>query len=204
MLALQPELVRLDRLADDPEAVHAGVYGRNPRFTASGEWGRESVDAAAALLAQRATGLLAGEPLDDLADLRRFVAFSWPEPLELEGAEADGERTRLGLHNPGRASRYLSALEIEVDGVAVDPASVVLTNASPGETGEPIAAAELGSESGFYIRRGQTATLAIPAVAPGEHGIRIAVELAGVDRLVIDRELAVGSAHVPVPSSANR
>jgi hypothetical protein len=204
MLALAPELVRLDRLADDPEAAHAGVYGRNPRFTASGKWGRESVAAAAALLAQRATGLLDGEQVDDLADLRRFVAFSWPEPLELDGTASDGERTRLGLHNPGRASRYLSALDVEIDGVAVDPASVVLTNESPGETGAPIAAAQLGSESGFYIRRGQTATVAIPAVQPGEHGVRITVGLAGVDQLVVDRQLAVGSAHVPVPSSANR
>lgn len=204
MLALAPELVRLDRLADDPEAAHAGVYGRNPRFTASGEWGRESLDAAAALLARRATGLLDGEQLDDLADLRRFVAFSWPEPLELDGAESDGERTRLGLHNPGRASRYLSALDLEIDGVAVDAAGVVLTNESPGETGEPIAAVRLGSESGFYIRRGQTATIAIPAVQPGEHGVRITVGLAGVGQLVVDRQLAVGSANVPVPSSANR
>jgi creatinine amidohydrolase len=203
MLALQPELVRLDRLADDPEAAHAGVYGRNPRFTASREWGRESVDAAAALLAQRATGLLAGEPLDDLADLRRFVACSWPEPLELAGAEADGEQTRLGLHNPGRTSRYLSALQVEIDGVVVDPTQVVATNASPGETGEPIAAAQLGSESGFYIRRGQTATLAIPALEAGEHDVRLTVGLAGVDRLVVGRRLAVGSAPVPAHSSAN-
>ena len=203
MLALQPALVRLDRLADDPEAAHAGVYGRNPRFTASREWGRESVDAAAALLAQRASGLLAGEPLDDLADLRRFVACSWPEPLELAGAEADGEQTRLGLHNPGRASRYLSALEVEVDGVVVDPTRVVATNASPGETGEPIAAAELRNEAGFYVRRGQTATIAIPALDAGEHDVRLTVGLAGVDRLVVDRRLAVGSTPVPAHSSAN-
>jgi creatinine amidohydrolase len=203
MLALQPELVRLDRLADDPDAAHAGVYGRNPRFTASQEWGRASVDAAAALLAQRATGLLAGEPLAELADLRRFVECSWPEPLELAGAESDGELTRLALHNPGRASRYLSALEIAVDGRAVDPTEVVLTNASPGETGEPFAAAALGRESGFYVRRGQTATVAIPAVPAGEHDIRIAVGLAGVDRLVVGRRLAVGSAPVPASRSAN-
>jgi creatinine amidohydrolase len=202
MLALQPELVRLDRLADDPEAAHAGVYGRNPRFTASREWGRESVEAAAALLAQRATGLLAGDPLDDLADLRRFVACSWPEPLELAGAQADADHTRLHLHNPGRASRYISALELEIDGVAVDPAQVVLTNDSPGETGEPIAAAALGNESGFYVRRGQTATLAIPAIGPGAHDIRATVGLAGVDRLVVGRRLAVGSAPVPAHSSA--
>jgi creatinine amidohydrolase len=203
MLALAPELVRLDRLADDPEAAHAGVYGRNPRFTASSDWGRESVDAAAALLARRASGLLAGEPLDDLADLRRFVECSWPEPLELAGAQPDGERTRLHLYNPGRASRYLSALQVEIDGAAVDPTRVVLTNSSPGETGEPIAAAQLGKECGFYVRRGQTATLAIPALQSGEHDVRITVGLAGVDRLAVGRRLTVGSAPVPAHSSAN-
>jgi len=115
---------------------------------------------------------------------------------------SDGERTQLGLHNPGRASRYISTLELQVDGVAVDPALVVLTNDSPGETGEPIAAAALGSESGFYVRRGQTATLTGPAIAPGEHDVRLTVGLAGVDRLVVGRQLAAGSAPVPAHSSA--
>jgi hypothetical protein len=80
---------------------------------------------------------------------------------------------------------------------------VVLTNDSPGETGEPVAVAALGNESGFYVRRGQTATLATPAIGPGEHGVRITVGLAGVDRLVVGRRLAVGSAPVPAHSWAN-
>jgi creatinine amidohydrolase len=204
MLALHPELVHLDRLADDPGAAHAGVYGPNPRFTADGDWGRASIDAAAELLAARASGLLAGESLDDLADLRRFVACAWPEPLELTGGAptTTGGRTQLGLHNPGRASRYLSALEVAVGGVEIDPADVILTNASPGETGAPVTAAALGDESGFYVRRDQTATLSIPALTPGEHAVALSVGLAGVARLAIGRDVAVGSPDVPVSEPA--
>src|SRR5205807_3819244 len=58
MLALEPELVLLERLSDDPTAAHVGVYGRNPRFTASVELGRQQIEDAAALLAERARGLL--------------------------------------------------------------------------------------------------------------------------------------------------
>jgi creatinine amidohydrolase len=198
MLALHPELVHLDRLADDPEAAHVGVYGPNPRFTADGAWGRASIAAAAELLAARASGLLGGAPLDDLADLRRFVACAWPEPLELTAAAhstADG-RTRLGLHNPGRASRYLTSLALTVDGRATT--GVVLTNASPGETGAPVAAAALGDESGFYVRRGQTAILDVPALTPGDHRVALKLGLAGVAKLAIDRDVSVGSPDVPV------
>jgi creatinine amidohydrolase len=190
MLALEPDLVRLDRLADDPEAVHAGVYGRNPRFTASGEWGRSTIDAAATLLAQRATGLLAGETLDDLADLRRFVTCSWPEPLTITGAEArDG--TTVGLHNPGRASRYISALTVTVDDDPVDPAQVELVNLNPGETGIPVTASTLGPEAGFYVRREQTATLRLPELAAGEHRLRLEIGLGGVETLTFEQDVQV-------------
>jgi creatinine amidohydrolase len=189
MLALEPDLVHLERLADDPEAAHAGVYGRNPRFTASADWGRGSVTAAAERLAERATGLLTGRELDTFADLRRFVACSWPEPLELGGV-APGA-TELALHNPGRASRYVSALDVAIDGAPVDPARVVLVNASPGETGAPVTAASLGAEAGFYVRRGQTATIRLPALPDGVRRVRLDVGLAGVERAVVDAERAV-------------
>jgi hypothetical protein len=204
MLALRPELVHLDRLDDDADAAHAGVYGPNPRFTADVDWARASIDAAAARLAGRARDLLAGLPLDDLADLRGFVRNAWPEPLELTAAApvADDGRALLGLHNPGRASRYLSALTVSVDGVALEPGDVILTNASAGETGTPIAAAALGDESGFYVRRGQTATVAIRAPEPGDHDVALSLGLAGVASLAIDRVVAVGSSDLPVSEPA--
>lgn len=185
MLALQPELVHLERLADDPEAAHAGVYGRNPRFTASAEWGRASLDAAAALLAERVRGLLAGGAIDDLADLRRFVACSWPEPLVARMDRDGAPGTRVALHNPGRASRYLSALRVEVDGEVVDPETVVLVNPAPGETGRPVAAARLGPESGFYIRREQTARLELPVAVPAAAVVSLTIGLGGVAEQVL-------------------
>jgi creatinine amidohydrolase len=186
MLALEPELVQLERLTDDPEAEHAGVYGRNPRFTASGEWGRSAIDAAAELLAARASTLLAGGAIDGLADLRRFVACSWPEPLT---ARVEPGGARLALHNPGRASRYLSALAVDVGGERVDPARVVLVNAAPGETGIPVTASALGPESGFYIRRGQTARVELPGAVARGAAVRLTVGLGGVD----EQLLAVGA-----------
>ena len=176
MLALHPDLVALDRLADDPAAAHPGVYGPNPRFTADADWGSGSIDAAAALLADRASALLGGGELDPLSDLRRFVACCWPEPLELTAAGG----TAVGLHNPGRASRYVSALGVELDGAPVDPAGVTLVNDSPGETGLPVNAGGLGPESGFYVRRGQTATVDLGRAAAGARRLRLDVGLAGV------------------------
>jgi creatinine amidohydrolase len=188
MLALHPELVALDRLADDPAAAHPGVYGRNPRFTADAGWGRSAIDAAADLLAQRATALLDGAPLEPLDDLRRFVAHSWPEPLQLTAPGG----TALGLHNPGRASRYVSALEVEVDGVAVDPAAVTLVNTSPGETGVPIRADRLAPESGFYVRRGQTATVDLGRPVAADARVRVTVGLAGVATQAVEQGLRSG------------
>jgi creatinine amidohydrolase len=185
MLALQPDLVALDRLADDPAATHAGVYGPNPRFTADAAWGRGAIDAAAALLAQRASRLAAGDPIEPLADLRRFVACCWPEPLALTGASG----TTVGLHNAGRASRYLSALDVELDGVRIDPAAVTLVNDSPGETGVPMRAEGLAPESGFYVRRGQTATIDLGCTVPADATLRVTVGLAGVTSLTIEQGL---------------
>jgi hypothetical protein len=200
MLALEPDLVHLDRLSDDPDAPHAGVYGRNPRFTASADWGRSTVDAAAALLAQRAADLLAGGTLDDGGDLRRFVACCWPEPLTIAGAEAQAGAAVLGLHNPGRSSRYISALSITVDDERVDPAHVELVNLSPGETGVPVTAATLGAEAGFYIRREQTATLRLPPPAPGRHRVRLDVGLGGVATSTIEGHLDVTASSPSQPA----
>lgn len=192
MQALHPELVRLDRLSDDPQAAHAGVYGPNPRFTADVDWARASIDAAADRLARRARRLLAGEDLEDLADLRRFVACCWSEPLELVAADgAQPGRARVGLHNPGRASRYVSELRVEVAGTPLDPAAVRLVNDSPGETGEPVSAASLGPESGFYVRRGQTAAIDLPRppATGADAPLRLEIGLAGVERLVVEGTL---------------
>jgi creatinine amidohydrolase len=189
MLALEPELVRLGRLADDPEATHVGIYGPNPRFTASEEFGARQIAEAAELLGERARGLLDGRRPDPHADLRLFVEHGWPERPVLRGRA--GAEPVLLLENPGRASRYLSSLQVEVDGRRVDERDLVLVNEAPGETGVPVRASELGPEHGFYVRRGQEATVALGAVdlAPGPHRVRAELGLAGVTGLVLEEDV---------------
>jgi len=189
MLALEPELVHLERLADDPGATHVGVYGPNPRFTASAELGEEQIAAAAELLAARATGLVAGERPDAFADLRAFVEHGWAERPVLRGRA--GREPRLLIRNPGRASRYLSGLQVDLDGRRLDDRSLVLVNASAGETGRPVRASELGPEHGFYVRRGQEATVTLGSfeLASGPHRVRAELGLAGVTALVLEEDV---------------
>jgi len=186
MLALEPQLVRTDRLSDDPGAAHVGIYGPNPRFTATAQFGEAQITAAAHLLAQRASALLAGEPLDMLADLRAFVEFAWPEPPSLRGRA--GSDAHLLMRNNGRSSRYLSALRVEVDSVALDAHELILVNDSPGELGVPMSAGELTAEHGFYLRRGQEASVDLGELElqPGSHHVRAELGLGGVTTLVLD------------------
>lgn len=187
MLALEPDLVRLERLSDDPEASQVGVYGRNPRFTASAEFGEEQIAAAAELLAARSSALLDGRRPDPYADLRAFVEHAWSERPVLRGRA--GRAAALVLENPGRSSRYLSALEVEIDGQPVD--GLVLVNESAGETGTPVRASELGAERGFYVRRGQQATITLggAGLAPGSHRVRAELGLGGVTSLVVEEDV---------------
>jgi creatinine amidohydrolase len=189
MLALEPGLVHTDRLADDPDAANPGVYGRNPRFTASAEFGASQISAAAELLAARARGLLIGMRPDPLADLRRFVRYAWPEPPSLRGRA--GAPAQLLISNPGRSSRYLSALGVSIDGASVDPGTLLLVNASPGESGAQLRASELGPERGFYLRRGQEATITLGTapVRAGMHRVQAELGLAGVTSLVLDADV---------------
>jgi creatinine amidohydrolase len=192
MLALHPELVLLERLSDDPDAAHVGVYGRNPRFTASAEFGETQIAAAAELLAGRARDLLAGRQADPLADLRAFVEYCWPEAPTLHGRA--GAQAELLIVNPGRSSRYLSAFRVDLDGDRLDESALVLVNDSPGETGVPVRASELGPERGFYVRRGQEARVALAGmeVAPGPHHVRAELGLGGVTSLVLDEDVDFG------------
>jgi hypothetical protein len=179
--ALAPDLVATDALPDDPAATVLGVYGPNPRFTADPARGESQIAAAATLLAERALGMVRGDAHDPYADLRTFVTCYWPEPLRLTGrAGAAGDATIL-VTNPGAVSRYLTGLRLMIDGAPVPKDGLTLHNPTVGETGIPIAAADLGPERGFYVRRQQTAelTLSIP-VSPGTHDVELIVGLAGV------------------------
>jgi len=188
VLDLAPELVDLTTLSEDPQAVTAGVYGRNPRFTADAGFAAGQRAAAADLLASRAQALCRGEPLDDEADLRTYVRYGWPEPLVIDAVASTADGLVVELRNPGRASRYVTAVtEVTVSGAAVPLAEGFVCNTSPGETGERFALAELSPERGIYLRRGQAATLTLPAGralpaagASGSPAVALSIELGGV------------------------
>jgi creatinine amidohydrolase len=189
MLELEPDLVRLDALEDDPEASHVGIYGRNPRFTASVELGRSQIAHGATLLAERARGLLAGTRPDTFADLRAFVEYGWPERPQLRGEAAP--EAALVLHNPGTSSRYISSLDLAIDGNPVGREQLVLVNHSVGETGVPVRASELAAEHGFYVRRSQDATIALGdlPVTPGLHDVALELGLGGVTSLLLEEQI---------------
>jgi hypothetical protein len=146
--------------------------------------GAAQVEAAAALLAERVAAILAGGEHDPFADLRAFVERYWPERLLLGGraGRVGGEaQPAILITNPGPVSRYLSGLDLQFDGVPLSRAGLTLVNATVGEAGTPISAAELGPERGFYVRRLQTAELTLPGeVAPGPHRVELSLSLAGV------------------------
>jgi creatinine amidohydrolase len=189
MLELEPDLVRLDALEDDPEASQLGIYGRNPRFTASVELGRSQLEQGATLLAERARGLLAGVRPDTFEDLRKFIEYGWTERPRLRGEAAP--EASLVLHNPGRSSRYISSIELAVDGRPVGRDQIILVNHSAGETGVPMRASELAAERGFYVRRGQDATIALGdlPVRPGVHDVVLELGLGGVTTLLLEEQV---------------
>ncbi len=183
--ALEPDLVDTDRLPDDAAATIVGVYGPNPRFTVDAGRGADQISAAADLLVERAAAVLRGEPHDPYADLRTFVERYWPERLMLGGrAGSTGDAGRgpaILVTNPAPVSRYVSGLALRIDDAAVPNEAITLVNATPGETGIPVAATDLGPERGFYVRRNQTAEVRLPgSVAPGSHRIELVLSLAGV------------------------
>ncbi len=102
-----------------------------------------------------------------------------------------GSEARLLVENPGRSSRYLSSLRVALDGTFIDPDALILVNESPGETGTPVRASALSPENGFYVRRGQVATVALGDIAleAGPHHVRAELGLGGVTDLVLDEDI---------------
>jgi len=183
ILAHHPELVNFENLPEEEDAQIVGVYGKNPRITATAELGRRQREAAAELLARRCQAILQGEWRDDMDDLCRFVDFVWPEPLEINGESPKRGQRRILIRNPGRASRYITAIrDLIIDGERVEIGDATITNNSVGEVGIPFAVGALNAEHGIYVRRGQSLDLSIPGWVSGitpEH-ISLTVDLAGV------------------------
>lgn len=185
--ALEPSLVDVTTLPEARDATITAVYGPNPRVTTDAERGAAQLDAAADLLATRVARLVAGDGLDPLEDLRGFVDRYWPEPFVLGGVAGGPGEGAVTIANPGPVSRYVSGLTVELDGVPLPADGLALVNPTPGEVNDPVSVAGLGPESGFYIRRGQTAELRLPlAVGPGDRRVRLTVGLAGVRERMSD------------------
>jgi creatinine amidohydrolase len=189
--ALEPGLVATDVLPDDPTATIRGVYGPNPRFTTDAARGDAQIEAAAALLAERALAMVRGERHDPFADLRVFVERYWPEPLSLTGRAGDVGAAAILVTNPGPVSRYLTSVGVLLDGVDVPADGLELRNPTAGETGVPLAAVDLGPERGFYVRRLQTAEIRLRvAVEPGDHDVALQVGLGGVTERTFHQSVA--------------
>ena len=156
--AMEPDLVHLDRLPEDPEATGiVGIYGPNPRYRDEGARGAAEIEAAADLLAERVRTLLGGGEVDPMADLRTFVERYWPEELEVRGRSGPGGEAAVSVTNPGPVSRYLTSIGVSLDGQTLDPSALRLHNPTIGETDEVFAGDALSPEVGFYVRRQQTA-----------------------------------------------
>lgn len=183
ILAHHPELVQLDLLPEQEDAQIVGIYGKNPRATATAELGRMQREASADLLARRCQAILRDEWRDDLEDLRRFVDFVWPEPLTIAIASSQDGQSQVLIRNPGRASRYITALrDLMIDGKRIDLDHATITNSSVGEVGTPFKVSALNAEHGIYVRRGQSLSLSIPgwnsSTRPAQ--IALSIDLAGV------------------------
>lgn len=191
MLAVEPDLVDVARLPADPAAADiVGVYGPNPRERATAELGRAQLEACCELLADRVRSLLAGVRIDPMADLRTFVEHYWPEPLELRGSAGAAGEAHVSVSHPGPVSRYLTGLGLSLDGTAFDPAELSLRNRTPGESSAMRTAKSLGPESGFYVRRGQSAEIALrTSMEPGPHHVELTVGLGGVTERRFETEV---------------
>lgn len=182
MMAIEPSLVHLKRLPPDPDASGiVGVYGPNPRTRADAAIAAAQIEAAADLLAERVASLLEGARIDTMADLRTFVERYWPEPLELTGRAGTAGAAAVLVRNPAPVSRYLTSIEVRLDGDRFEPSSLGLRNPTTGEAGGRISGDALAPEAGFYVRRGQVAEIDLPIdVVAGEHHLQMTLGLAGV------------------------
>ncbi len=188
MMAIRPDLVQLQRLPRG-EALQ-GVYGPDPHDGASATLGETQLEACARLLAERVAALLDGGRLDALADLRTFVERYWAEPLLLSGRAGASGAASVVLTNPAPVSRYLTSLLLSIDGQVVAATELTLSNDAPGEPGGEVSGDRLAAESGFYVRRSQSAILRLPqAVSPGGHQVRLVIGLAGVTTTTIEQRV---------------
>jgi hypothetical protein len=129
-----------------------------------------------------------GGTVDPLSDLWALVERYWPEDMEL----AVVDPTTITLRNPGAVSRYLTSVRVLVDGDPLDTAGQNLLNPALGEAGVEVEVDTLGAESGFYIRRDQSARLSLAGPLPtGVHHLAVELGLTGVAITVLEETVEV-------------
>jgi len=196
MLSLEPDLVHLDELPPDPAGTSLGVYGLNPRFTASAIIGTTQISAAAELLADRVALLAEGTWSDTGQDLETFVDLVWPEPLTMHATRSTHGPLIFHLANLGRASRYISGISgLRLDGTLLALDTAWCANMSVGETGDRVPLLSLHRERGIYVRRGQTLQIVLPEASSiaGSSVVELEVELGGVRHAPLRATLTEGA-----------
>ena len=188
MMEFFPDSVDLLTLEDDPEAFHVGVYGSNPRFTASREWGSVMADNAVNRLAEEVHDLKRGAKADSWKLLKGLIERLQSGDLEIvNGTRAPtgdhGEGIILHFYNPHSQSKYITGIKrVEIDSVDIDLSSGFLKNISIGEGHTDTEIKKLGPLSGFYVRREQEMLLEFPnlSLESGLHVIHVEFDIADV------------------------
>jgi len=198
MQELWPDLVDISRLSDNPEEYPVGVYGRNPRFTASPDWGRRMVDHIVKRLSIGVSSLLRGSRVDNYSDLRAFIKKHWSKPLQVKGPyRSNRQRTEFEVFNDSTYSRFISSVvRVEIDGKPVPLEAISFKNTSPGEEGHWQQGVRLSRTRGFYIRREQYGTVRVNGVtlSGNSHSLSMNLQLAGVLDSII-KGMLIRAAH---------
>lgn len=187
--ASHPDLVDMPRLGQGPLATLEGVYGEDPRTTASPELGRRTTAVIAERMAAEIGRVLAGALPENQERHRRWVEAAWPEPLEYQAGSLIRTETgiRFRFYNPHMRSRYITAAVLEIDGRQVPAEQISLTNPLEERTA---AVSGLHGLAGMYVRRTQSLEVDVRAVSlsPGRHALSLRLELGGVMESVVQGE----------------
>ena len=188
MMEFFPDSVDLMSLEDDPEAFHVGVYGSNPRFTASSEWGSTMAGNAIKRLVDEVRTLEQGGKADSWKLLKGLVERLQSGDLEIVGGTRihsgdHDERIVLRFYNPHSQSKYITGIKkMQINGGDIDLSSGFLKNSSMGEGHTDTEIKKLGPLSGFYVRREQEMLLELSdlRLESGSHSVDVEFDLADV------------------------
>ena len=198
MLELCGDLVKLENLANDQDATFVGVYGPNPRFTASKDWGAQLSRRVVAGLVERVNAALSGKLVDNWADLRVLVRRLQAGDMSVvfDSGRLKESGLTFEIQNVNLQSKYITAVRsLTWDGKPMNSEDLIFRNRTVGENNEQVAR-NLGPLSGFYVRREQRLEIEVPSFrpAPGPHAITLEFELAGVMTMCADGSLQVSRA----------